>query len=122
MQFSQLKAHRWIGRWSLAAAAPVLILGLTVSGVSRPASTQGGTLYKAKCASCHGPDGSGQTQMGKMMKLRDLRSADVQSKSDAQLTEIIAKGKAPMPAYEKQLSKDQIGDVVAFIRELGKKQ
>src|SRR5258706_2509401 len=33
-------------------------------------------VYKAKCAGCHGADGSGQTAMGKAMKLRDLGSAE----------------------------------------------
>jgi mono/diheme cytochrome c family protein len=70
---------------------------------------------------CHAADGSGDTAMGKKMKLRDLRSADVQKQSDVQLAEIIAKGKPPMPAYEKQLDKKKIDEVVAYIRELGKK-
>lgn len=121
MKSSRQGARRWMARWSLVTAAPVLILLSTVSGVARPAAGQGETVFKDKCASCHGPDGSGQSAMGKMMKLRDLRSAEVQSKSDAQLTEFIAKGKTPMPAYEKQLSKEQIRDVVAYLRELAKK-
>jgi mono/diheme cytochrome c family protein len=60
--------------------------------------------------------------MGKKMKLRDLRSAEVQKQSDAQLTEIIAKGKSPMQAYEKQLGKEKIQELVAYLRQLGKKQ
>jgi len=45
----------------------------------------------------------------------------VQSQSDAQLTDIVAKGKNKMPAYDGKLTKEQIGQVVAYIRELGKK-
>ena len=55
--------------------------------------------YKAKCATCHGPDGKGDTAMGKTMKVKDLDSADVQKQSDADLTTIIEKGKKPMPGY-----------------------
>jgi hypothetical protein len=51
---------------------------------------------------CHGQDGSGDTAMGKKLKVRDLRSAEVQSQTDAQLTDIITKGKPPMPGHEKQ--------------------
>lgn len=83
---------------------------------------EGASIYKAKCAMCHGPDGSGNTPMGKKMKLRDLRSPEVQKQSDAQITEIIARGKTPMQAYEKQLGKDKIRELVVYLRELGKKR
>ncbi len=33
-------------------------------------AADGAAVYKAKCAGCHGTDGSGQTAMGKAMKLR----------------------------------------------------
>jgi len=79
------------------------------------------SLYKARCAGCHGADGSGNTVVGKSMMLRDLRSADVQKQTDEQLFEITAKGKNKMPAYEKSLKEVQIRDLVAYIRELAKK-
>ena len=80
----------------------------------------GADTFKAKCAACHGPDGSGNTTMGKNLKLRDLGSADVQKQSDEELTTIITKGKAKMPAYDGKLTKDQISDVVKYIRSLKK--
>ena len=81
----------------------------------------GADTFKAKCAACHGPDGSGNTTMGKNLKLRDLGSADVQKQSDDELTTIITKGKGgKMPAYDGKLTKDQISDVVKYIRSLKK--
>ncbi len=74
--------------------------------------------YKAKCASCHGADGKGDTAMGKTMKVKDLGSADVQKQSDADLTATIEKGKKPMPGYEGKLSKEQIDGLVKYIRSL----
>src|ERR1700746_4124905 len=65
-------------------------------------------LFQAKCASCHGPDGKGETAMGKSMKVKDLASADVQKQPDTDLTTIIEKGKKPMPGYEGKLTKDQM--------------
>ena len=76
--------------------------------------------YKAKCATCHGPDGKGDTAMGKSMKVKDLGSADVQKQSDADLTTIIEKGKKPMPGYEGKLTKDQIDGLVKYVRSLKK--
>ena len=85
------------------------------------AGDDGAALFKAKCAMCHGPDGKGEVPMGKKLGARDLTSADVQKQSDAQLTEVVAKGKNKMPAYGDKLSKEQIAQLVAYIREIGKK-
>jgi len=78
----------------------------------------GADTFKAKCAMCHGADGKGDTGMGKTLKIRDLGSADVQSQSDADLAKIITDGKGKMPKYDGKLTKDQIDDVVKFIRTL----
>jgi mono/diheme cytochrome c family protein len=79
-------------------------------------------LWKSKCASCHGVDGVGNTAMGKKLKLRDLRSPEVQKMSDRELYDITAKGKEKMPAYEQKLTKDQIQQLVAHMRSLAKKK
>ena len=98
------------------------ILALSFFSAGATAADEGEVTYKAKCAMCHGQDGSGDTAMGKKLKVRDLRSAEVQSQTDAQLTDIINKGKSPMPGYEKQLDKEKIKQVLAYLRELGKKK
>lgn len=77
-------------------------------------------VFKAKCASCHGADGKGDTAMGKTMKVKDLGGADVQAMSDADLNAAITKGKKPMPAYDGKLTADQITDLVKYIRSLKK--
>jgi len=80
----------------------------------------GAADFKAKCAACHGATGAGDTAMGKTMKVRDLGSAEVQSQSDADLAGIITNGKGKMPKYDGKLTKEQIDDVVKFIRTLKK--
>jgi mono/diheme cytochrome c family protein len=77
-------------------------------------------LYDSKCAACHAKDGSGMTAAGKGLKVRDLRSEDVQKQSDDKLFDTIAKGKDKMPAYE-SLGHDKIHQLVAYIRGLAKK-
>jgi cytochrome c6 len=72
--------------------------------------------YKAKCAMCHGASGEGKAAM----KTQDFASADVQKMSDDQLTNIITKGEGKMPGYDGKLSKDQISDLVKWIRTLKK--
>jgi mono/diheme cytochrome c family protein len=100
--------------------ATVAILAGSSRATSSPAG-DGATVFKSKCAACHGADGSGNTAMGKKLSARDLRSAEVQNQSDAQLTGIIAKGKGKMPPYEKSLNQQQIQELVAFIRGLARK-
>jgi cytochrome c6 len=102
----------------LKASLILLALALVFSGYTF--ADAGGDTFKAKCAACHGATGAGDTTMGKNMKLRDLGSADVQKQSDDELTAIIAKGKGKMPPYDGKLTKEQIGDVVKFIRSLKK--
>jgi len=80
----------------------------------------GGADFKVRCAPCHGAKGAGDTKLGQNLRVRDLGSADVQKQSDADLTAIIAKGKGRMPAYDGKLSKDQINDLVKWIRTLKK--
>jgi cytochrome c6 len=78
----------------------------------------GAELFKSKCAMCHGADGKGETTIGKNLKIRDLGSAPVQSQSDSELTSIITDGKGKMPKYDGKLSKEQIEDLVKYIRTL----
>ncbi len=76
--------------------------------------------YKTKCVACHAADGSG-SEVGKKLGTHDFHSSQVQSESDADVTQIIAKGKNKMPAYEKSLKPDEIKGLAAYARELGKK-
>jgi mono/diheme cytochrome c family protein len=99
-----------------------VVIGLVAlcSGLSF-AQSAGENLFKTKCAACHGADGKGEVPIAKRLGARNLGSADVQSQSDAEITDIITKGKNKMPAFDGKLTKEQIGQLVAFIRELGKK-
>ena len=100
----------------LKAALAFLAVTLVFSTFSM--ADGGADTFKAKCAMCHGADGKGDTGMGKTLKIRDLGSADVQGQSDADLTNIITNGKNKMPKYDGKLTKDQINDLVKYIRTL----
>src|SRR5713101_6358461 len=76
------------------------------------------------CASCHGNDGSGQTEIGKHLypKAPDMRQADTQSLSDGELFYIIHNGVrlTGMPAWgDDPPEEDQDSwKLVYFIRHL----
>jgi cytochrome c553 len=84
------------------------------------------TNWKAQCAKCHAPDGSGKTSMGARLSIKDYTvAASLAEMTDAQLTEAIANGvkvdgKSVMPAYAAKLSAEEIAELVAHIRAMAK--
>ena len=96
------------------------LLVLIATPLLADATPDGAGIFKAKCAMCHGPDGSGQTAMGKSLKIRNLGSADVQKQTDAELTNIITNGKGKMLAYKGKLTAEEIKALVGHIRSLKK--
>jgi cytochrome c6 len=101
--------------------AIVLAALLPIAASAAFAASDGAATYKAKCASCHGADGRGQTAMGKSLKLRDLGSADVQKQTDKELYNLTAGGKGKMPAYKGKLTEAEINALVAHMRTMAKK-
>ena len=98
------------------------VLCISTLAWGQSSAEAGAATFKSKCAMCHGSDGSGKTVMGEKLKIRDLHSTEVQSQNDAALAQIVTKGKEKMPAYDGKLTKEQIEQVVAYVRELGKKK
>jgi mono/diheme cytochrome c family protein len=78
-------------------------------------------LYKTNCSMCHAADGSGNSPSGKALKAKDLRSDEVQKKSDAELADGIDNGQGKMPAFGKKLKTEQIQQLVSYVRQLAKK-
>lgn len=100
-------------KWLIRVALFSLVLALALPPMA--AAQAGADTYKAKCAGCHGADGSKS-----MMGAKPLNGADVQGMSDADLNAAITNGKGKMPAYKDKLSAAQIKDLVAYIRTLKK--
>jgi len=97
------------------ATALAVVLSLSLPLRAQNASE---TLYKAKCAACHGADGSG-SPIGKKMGAHDFTTADVQKMSDTELADTIATGKNKMPKYG-SLKPEDIKGLVVYIRTLKK--
>ena len=81
------------------------------------AADEGATLYKTKCAMCHGADLAGKPAA----KIPSLVSDGAKKASDADLTDIIANGgkdkKASHAFASKGVTPDQVKMVVSYIRE-----
>ena len=85
------------------------------------AADDGATIFKAKCAMCHGADLAGKPAA----KIPSLIGDDAKKASDADLTDMIANGgkdKKAMHAFaNKGMTPDQVKMVVSYIREAQKK-
>jgi mono/diheme cytochrome c family protein len=78
------------------------------------------STFGRKCSVCHGDDGAGTTNVGKSLNIVNLRSGEVQERSDTELGNAIANGKNNMPPFKGDLSQAQIKGLVGYIRTLGK--
>lgn len=85
------------------------------------AADDGATVYKTKCAACHGADLGGKPAA----KVPSLISDDSKKLSDADLTDVIANGgkdkKVSHAFANKGMTPDQIKMVATYIREAQKK-
>lgn len=83
--------------------------------------------WNDQCAKCHGPDGKGETKMGKKLGIADLTDPKVQEKfADADVLKIVKEGikdkdgKLSMKPIE-GLSDDDIKALVPVVRAFAKK-
>jgi cytochrome c553 len=75
----------------------------------------GATLFKAKCAMCHGADAAGKPAA----KIPSLIGDEAKKMSDADLAKAVAE-KAKHPAGVKSLAADDVKAVVTYVRSLQK--
>jgi cytochrome c6 len=99
---------------TLAIFALLVVVSMVIPAAAQDSSA-GAAVYKEKCTTCHGPDGAGTT-VGKSLQVADLRSPEVQKKSDADLTQSVSDGKGNMPAFKGNITDDEIHAVIAFVR------
>jgi len=90
----------------------LLVISLSASLALPAFAEDGGATYKAKCATCHGPEGQGK--IGPALKGTSL-TAD-------QITDLLTKGndakKAPHKKALASLSADDAKAVAAFVKTL----
>jgi len=80
------------------------------------------SLFKEKCARCHGEDGRGQTVIGQILNPPDFTD-EKWSKPDidaAKLARSVGEGKGEMPAFGKKLTRQEIARLVIYIRMFSK--
>jgi hypothetical protein len=100
---------------------------LMTSGLGSNLNLSGKAAFDRTCRKCHGPEGAGEERADKFFNtaIPRLGSADVQSKSEAELKEIITAGKRGMPPVEideagfrHRLPPELVDSVIAYVRTL----
>ncbi len=101
-----------------------LAAAVAVSFVAAPAfAEESADLWKAKCKSCHGDSGKGDTKEGKKYKIDDMSDAGWQSRhDDAKIKKAISEGipDSKMKPYKDKLSEAEIDGLVKYIRSFKK--
>lgn len=97
------------------------LVGLSAAAASAADAKAGQAIYDKSCKTCHGPDGTANPSIAKMMKadMKDLKSAEVQGMSDNDIKTIVTDGKGKMNPV-KTVSGPELGNVVAYLRSLKK--
>ena len=81
--------------------------------------------WEKSCAKCHGPDGKGDTKMGKKLEVKDFTDAKVQAdmKDEAMLKAIkegVKDGEKIRMKPVEGLSDEEMKDLVAHVRKFKK--
>ena len=89
-----------------------------------PAVLDGATLFKTRCAICHGPDGHGDGPTAKALNPKPRNFHDVaymNSRSDDSLLTVIRNGKGAMPKWGGVLKEEEIAELLKHVRSLSTK-
>jgi cytochrome c553 len=113
---------------TLANAAKDVVIPLEAGKMKNPLPetdevlSQGQQVFLGSCALCHGPDGRGETSIGRNMypPAADLNSPHVQHWSDGELFWIIRNGVrlTGMPSWQSSISDDDTWKLARFIHNL----
>jgi mono/diheme cytochrome c family protein len=116
------------GETSLANAAKDVVIPLEAGKMPNPLPetdevvSQGQEVFLGSCAQCHGPNGLGDTNVGRNMypPAMNLTSSHVQHWSDGELYWIIRNGVrlTGMPSWQSSISENDTWKLARFIHKL----
>ena len=82
--------------------------------------TLGKGIYTAMCARCHGAAGEGGAVPGVGLATAFADPKFQAEKTDKQMARVIALGQGGMPSFMKELDKEKLAGVIAYIRTFKK--
>ena len=116
-----------VSKMAVTGLLALLFTAVSPRGALAEPDAKTGRLWKVKCASCHGVDGTGKTETGGKLGIPDMTTAAWQKKvTDAEAKAAILDGfkrpdqKEGMDAYKDKLEPAQVDALIAHVRSLGK--
>lgn len=104
--------------------APTPAPDTTVAGgANETPEAMGARVYAARCALCHGPTGRGDGPGAAALNPKPRNYHDkayMDTRTDAELLEVIRNGKGAMPRWGGILSEAEMTAVLAHVRSLGR--
>lgn len=114
--------HRTPDRQGTLMRKLFLVLLLIMVAALACAQEEGAALYKANCANCHNYSGDGRTLAARKMVIPDLRSPEMQNRSDEDLFQHIGNGvghkQYPHTFLHKGMTEPKLRMIVAHLRTL----
>ncbi len=99
-----------------------IILLIAILSAPVLAQDEAAALFNSKCANCHNANGDGKTAAAQKMRIPDLRSSEVQSKTDEEIYQTIGNGaqhkQYPHTFLGKGMTPAQVRMMVAHVRLL----
>lgn len=109
----------------MAVLAVGLVMLLALPNLSWAADDTA-SLYKTRCAACHGADGLAATPIAKKAPIRSFASEEVRNRTQAELEDAILNGGAqrrPSHAFVyRGMTKEEATRLAALVKELGAKK
>ena len=80
---------------------------------------QGGKIYQARCAGCHGNSGKGDGPFAKNLDPKPSNLVErLKGHSEGDYFWKISNGRGTMPGFKNQLSAEKIWDIINYIKSL----
>jgi cytochrome c553 len=103
----------------------VISVALLIAGAVSVRAADAKENWDKNCAKCHGPDGKGDTKMGKKLEIKDFTDAKYQAslKDDAMLKAIkegVKDGEKVRMKAAEGLSDEEMKALVAYVRAFKK--
>lgn len=103
----------------------VISVALLIAGAVSVRAADAKENWDKNCAKCHGPDGKGDTKMGKKLEIKDFTDAKYQAslKDDAMLKAIkegVKDGEKVRMKAAEGLSEEEMKALVTYVRAFKK--
>jgi len=96
----------------------VLTAAICVTAAMSFAASPGEAIFKANCQTCHGPSGTPNPGIAKMLGVKPVSDPAMKKLTEAEMIAAVKNGKGKMPKFSGKLSDAQIKDVVVYFRTL----